>query len=416
MDASGVAYDRDTATSRDGKVIGLIFASHMASHVYQFALPALYPLIHRVEGLSYTQLGMLSTVFFFCSGSGQTPAGFLVDRIGARSVLVGGLVLLSCATALYGLAPSYPMMLVLAAFAGFGNSIFHPSDISILTGSIRPDRMGRAFSTHYLGGFIGFAATPVTMIALGSWFGWRTAILGVGAAGLIVALLVWSQRHVLRDDRDSGHAAGRATVPMGLRKELRVLLQSPTVLSFVFFAFMAMGSVGLMQFGATALIALIGVDATFASSAISINLTGVIGGVLLGGLLADRTSRHEVFAAFAVTLCVALLLVIPAAEPARAWTLFPLLVAAGMCYGVSCPMRDMVVRSIAPKGAAGKVFGFTYSGMDFGSSVAGVVIGMLLDHHMPRVVFICLAMFMLTAVVAILAAKMASRRRAAAMA
>ena len=413
MDASGAAYDRDTASGRDRKVISLIFVAHMASHVYQFALPALYPLIHRVEGLSFTQLGMLSTVFFFCSGSGQTPAGFLVDRIGARPVLVGGLALLSCATALYGLAPSYPVMLVLAAFAGLGNSIFHPADISILTGSVRPDRMGRAFSTHYLGGFIGYAATPVTMISLGYWLGWKTAIFGVGAAGLVVALLVWSQRHALRDDRDAGRAAGRSTVPIGLRKELRILIQSPTILSFVFFAFMAMGSVGMMQFGATALIALIGADPTFASSAISINLSGVVVGVMLGGLLADRTRRHDAVAAVTVTACVALLLVIPGGMPSHAWTLFPLLVASGIFYGISCPMRDMVVRSVAPKGAAGKVFGFTYSGMDFGSSIAGIIIGVLLDHGMARIVFVCIAMFMLTAVVSILAAKMTSRRRAA---
>jgi predicted MFS family arabinose efflux permease len=413
MDASGGTYGREKAASRDGKVIGLIFVAHMASHVYQFALPALFPLMHRVEGLSFTELGMLSTVFFFCSGSGQTPAGFLVDRIGARPVLIGGLILESCATALYGLAPSYPAMLVLAGLAGFGNSIFHPADISILTGSIRPDRMGRAFSTHYLGGFIGYAATPVTMIALGSWFGWREAIFGVGAVGLIVALLMWTQRHALRDDRDAGRAAGNAAAPLSLRKELRVLIQPATVLSFVFFAFMAMGSVGMMQFGATALIALIGIDATFASSAISINLSGVVIGIIIGGLLADRTTRHDALAALTVTLCVALLLVIPAAMPSGAGTLFPLLVAAGLCYGVSCPMRDMVVRSVAPKGAAGKVFGFTYSGMDFGSAVTGAVIGILLDRGMPRVVFVCIALFMLTAVASILAAKMASRRRAA---
>ena len=372
MDASGTDYDHGTTSGRDARVIGIIFVAHMASHIYQFALPALYPLIHQVEGLSFTQLGMLSTVFFFCSGAGQTPAGFLVDRVGARPVLVAGLILESCATSLYGVAPSYPAMLVLAAFAGLGNSIFHPADISILTASVRPDRMGRAFSSHYLGGFIGYAATPVTMIALGYWLGWRTAILAVGAAGLAIAVLVFCQRRHLRDDRDAGRAAGRSTAPIGLRKELRILAQPPTILSFVFFAFMAMGSVGMMQFGAATLIALIGADATFASSAISINLSGVVAGVMLGGLLADRTVRHDAVAAVTVTGCVALLLVIPGAMPSTAWTLFPLLVAAGIFYGISCPMRDMVVRSVAPKGAAGKVFGFTYSGMDFGSAVAGV--------------------------------------------
>ena len=412
MHASRGTHDHDADPRRDRKVIGLISVVHMASHVYQVALPALFILINRIEGLSFTQLGILSTVFFLASGVFQTPAGFLVDRVGARPVLLGGLVLEAGSFALIGVAPSYPVMMVLSFLAGLGNSIFHPADISILTASVSPSRMGRAFSTHYLGGFIGYAATPITMVALAASFGWRIAVIAIGAVGLIAAAVLWFNRHQLRDDREAGRAEGRVP-PGSLRKELGILFQAPTILSFVFFAFMAMGSVGMMQFGAAALVALLGIDITTASTAISVNLFSVVAGVVAGGLIADRTTRHDTVAAISVVACVALLLVIPAATPATMWLLMSVLVGAGIGYGVSCPMRDMVVRSVAPKGAAGKVFGFTYSGMDFGSALTGVVIGVLLDHGMARAVFVCIAMFMLTAVVSILAAKTASRRRVA---
>jgi hypothetical protein len=89
------------ATTRDVKVISLIGVAHLLSHVYHLALPALFPLIHAVDGISYARLGVLSSVFFVTSGLSQAPAGFLVDRVGARPVLIGGMFLITGASALF---------------------------------------------------------------------------------------------------------------------------------------------------------------------------------------------------------------------------------------------------------------------------------------------------------------------------
>ena len=79
------------ATRRDVKVISLIGVAHMLSHVYHLSLPALFPIIHEVEGISYAELGVLASTFFIVSGLSQAPAGFLIDRIGARPVLLTGI-------------------------------------------------------------------------------------------------------------------------------------------------------------------------------------------------------------------------------------------------------------------------------------------------------------------------------------
>ncbi len=59
--------------------------------------------------------------------------------------------------------------------AGAGNSVFHPADFALLNASVNPNRLGRAFSIHGVGGSLGWAAAPV-MYFLDSMFGW------VGAA------------------------------------------------------------------------------------------------------------------------------------------------------------------------------------------------------------------------------------------
>ena len=123
-----------SAKRRDVKIIGMVGVAHLFSHLYQLALPPLFPLIRAELEVSYTSLGLLMGTFYLVSGVMQTPAGFLVDRIGARPVLLGGLGFLAGATALFGFAQSYETMMLLAILGGLGNSVFHPADFVILSG------------------------------------------------------------------------------------------------------------------------------------------------------------------------------------------------------------------------------------------------------------------------------------------
>ena len=41
--------------------------------------------------------------------------------------------------------------------SGLGNSVIHPADYAILTGSIDPSRLGRSFALHTFTGHVGFA-------------------------------------------------------------------------------------------------------------------------------------------------------------------------------------------------------------------------------------------------------------------
>lgn len=389
----------------DIKVISLIGVAHFLSHIYQLALPALFPLIHRVEGFGYAELGVLSSVFFLTSGLCQAPAGFLVDRIGARPVLIGGMLLITGSTALFAFTHSYPAMLVLSFLAGLGNTVFHPADYSILNGSVSEARIGRGLSIHGFGGFLGYAATPVTVFALGSLIGWREALLSIGAVGLLVTALLWAQRHDLRDS-----VVDRGIGPQSFVKDIGVLLQPSSVLAFTFFCFMAMGSVGIMALGASSLIALFGMPAELASGIISLQLTGSLAGILIGGVLADRYARHDLFTGVVVTAGVVILMAVPLLQPASAVLIAALFVGYGVSYGIAQPLRDMVVRSIAPSGSAGKVFGFTYSGMDFGSAMATLIFGAVLDRNEPALVFYLVGVFMMVGVASILCTKLVTVR------
>jgi FSR family fosmidomycin resistance protein-like MFS transporter len=76
----------------DAKVIGLVGLAHASSHFSHLLLPPLFPVFATEFGLSFSQLGLLMSVFFVISGAGQAMSGFLVDRVGARPVLFSSFV------------------------------------------------------------------------------------------------------------------------------------------------------------------------------------------------------------------------------------------------------------------------------------------------------------------------------------
>jgi MFS family permease len=181
---------------KDARVIGVVGIAHALSHFFQLVLPPLFPLLRAEFDVSYTMLGALVSVFYVASGVCQFGAGFAVDRFGARPVLLGGIGLLASAVPA---GPSFRTSSGSSAGArhGRGNGVFHPADFAVLNANVAPRRLGHAYSTHGIGGSLGYAMAPVVSYGLGSLIGWRHALLVLGALGLITLAALATQRHAL---------------------------------------------------------------------------------------------------------------------------------------------------------------------------------------------------------------------------
>ena len=166
---------------RDVRIIGLVGAAHAFSHFFQLALAPLFPLLRAEFDVSWTVLGMLVGVFYAASALTQFAAGFAVDRAGARPVLLSGLALLACGTLLASLAPGVGWMFPIVAAMGVGNGVFHPADFAILNANVAPKRLGYAYSTHGIGGNLGYAISPIVCFGIASLYGWRVALAVLGA-------------------------------------------------------------------------------------------------------------------------------------------------------------------------------------------------------------------------------------------
>ena len=133
-------------------------------------------------------------------------------------------------------------------------------------------------------------------------------------------------------------------------------------------------------------------------------------GVLVGGVIAGRTSRHGFVAGAGMLVTAATAILIGLADPG-AVLLVLVISLSGFASGMSFPSRDMIVRSVTPPGSFGKVFGFVTTGIHVGGIVAPLIFGQFLDHGQPQWVFFYIAACSLIAV-ATVSFGMGGRRKA----
>ncbi len=382
----------------DVRVISLIGTAHFFSHFYQLVLPPLYGMLRAEFDVSFAALGALTGTMFVASGVSQPVAGFLVDRYGARTVLLAGLALFAGATAALGLAPNFWTMFLLSALAGLGNAVFHPADFAILNASVDPRRLGRAYGVHGIAGNLGWVAAVPLSLYLGELFGWRTALIALGCLGLAATVYLASQRDAMVDHRRPKTERG---APIPLAEDVRMLMAPHILLSFGFFALMSMALIGVQTFVPQALTQFHGMPMELAGAALTAFLIGGVFGTLTGGVVADRFRHPEMIICSAMTAfaVVFLILVIPGLPHVLILSVF---VITGMLMGLAGPPRDMLVRDRTPAGSAGKVYGFIYAGLDAGAAVMPPVFGWLLDRGAPRAVFVLMSLVIALSVLTVL--------------
>jgi MFS transporter, FSR family, fosmidomycin resistance protein len=367
------------------RVVGPICAAHFLSHYYMIMLAPLFAFVRADYGVSYTDLALALTAFNVVSAVFQTPAGFLVDHIGARSVLIAGVVIGAAAFAVAGLVHSFAVFIAMYAVAGLGNTVYHPADYSILSRS-PPSRMGQIFSFHTFSGILGGAVAPATLLAMQSRFGWRGAYVGAAMLGAAVLVLLILQRP---DPAELKHRSAPpndgTTAAQGRERGWRLLLSPPILLNLFYFVLTSVMG-GLNSFLIVALGALYRTSDTIADVALTALLLMNALGVLIGGVLAVRSSRHATVAALGLAFAGAAtaLVGVVGASPV---TLVLTTSMSGLFVGITAPSRDMLVRAVTPLGAYGRVFGFVSSGFNIGAMIAPPIYGMLMDHGMPRAVF-----------------------------
>lgn len=391
-----VALDRRAS---DVRVISLISLAHGSSHFFHLVLPPMFPWLKDAFALSYAELGLLMSVFFVVSCLAQASSGFLVDRIGARPVLFGGVGLLVLAALVYSQSNGYAMLVLGAVLAGLGNGIFHPVDYTLINHKVSPPNLPYAYSMHGVTGYLGWAAAPAFMVAIAQLADWQVAFLSAALLEAAILVILWLNKKYLIDNvserHEQSHASSQVVNSAAVPENAFAFLKLSAVwLCWIFF-FLSMASTSSLQsFAPSALFNIYEVPLNIGSYYITLLALGSAGGVLFGGYLAAKLQAPERIVSSCLFITIALCLLLGTGFIPLSF--IPVLfIGLGFGYGVVAPSRDLLVKTVTPKGVSGRVYGVVYSGIDLGAAVGPFVFGFFMDAGLPRALFFGIAIFQL---------------------
>jgi len=333
------------------------------------ALPPVFVFLRAAFGLSGTELGLLATLVS-AGMLAQIPLGEAVDRVGAKWPLVTGQAVTAVGICLTAVAPSYPWLLIGATVIGLGQAPIHPANYALVATVAPAETLGRSFSVHTFGGYLGFAVGPLLIGAAAVTVGWRVglAILGVIGLGYALVLAGWLSPLYRRtiDDRsesatDAAPAYTAAIAVLG-----------------VFFIAIAGAEKAVQTFTPLFVVDGLAAAVTTGSNALAAFFTATAVTVLIGGVLADRRDpRWNIALATAIT--AATLVATLRWAPAGAVTILAAFAVAGGGFGLMFASRDRLVAGLSADGAVGRSFGFVFTADSVGGVVAPVALGVVID-------------------------------------
>ena len=383
----------------DVRVIGLLSLAHGSSHFFHLILPPMFPWLKLEFALNYVELGFLMTIFFVVSCAVQAASGFLVDRIGARPVLFGGISLLILAALIYSQSNGYAMLMLAAVIAGFGNGVFHPVDYTLINHKVSPPNLPYAYSWHGVTGYLGWAAAPAFMVAIAELADWRIAFLAAAALEALVLLILWLNKAYLLDSvqerKKQAHASAELSGNQSPGESAFAFLKLPAVwLCWIFFFFSMAATTSLQSFSPSALLKIYQLPITEGSYFITLMSLGSAGGMLFGAYVAARFKSSEIVVSVCLAVSVMMSLLL-----ASAWLptnmIIVLFMVLGLGLGIAAPSRDLMIRAATPLGLSGRVYGIVYSGIDLGAAVGPFIFGLIMDANLPRLLFVGVAVFQL---------------------
>ena len=382
---------------QDAQVIGLVGVGHGVSHFFHLILAPLFPWLKDVFSLSYAELGFLMTVFFIVSGIGQALAGFVVDRLSARTVLFFGMGCLIASALVLSVAQNYPMLLAGSMLAGLGNSVFHPADFTLLNKRVSKARLAHAFSVHGISGNLGWAAAPIFLAGIASVSSWRMALFAAAFIPLTVLAVLVACRHSLQTE---SAPAAVATAHQGVLPKVDLLgfVRLPEIwMCFAFFVINALALGGIQSFSSTSLRDLYGMPLAWATTGFTAYMLASAIGMVVGGFAASKSERPDRIIGMSLAASGVMALLI-AAGVVPALLAIVLMGGVGFGAGVAGPSRDLMIRAAAPKNATGRVYGVVYSGNDIGLAISPLLFGAMMDGSHPAWVFVLISVFQFLAI------------------
>lgn len=266
---------------RNGSLLSLMLG-HATVDMYAGVIPLLYPLLTDQFDLNLKSVGLVSLCYSGMASLTQPFFGWVTDRSGARWI---GLALMwtGISFALLGLAPSFPVLLLLAALAGIGSGAYHPMG-AVTAAQVIPDNQRNvAMSIYVTGGTLGVAIGPLIGVIVFALFGLGGTVALV-LPGAAIAIFLLLQMRWIAPGLKRQAALARAEAPPIPWGPMSVVVGLMMLRSWVLFGISAFIPLWYDEMGYS--------RPFYAALSTTILLTSAVGAIGAGSL-ADRHGRRK---------------------------------------------------------------------------------------------------------------------------
>jgi len=355
-------------------VVGIIF----------YGFPVFYASF--VESLGFTRAQVTQGFFlgFLIIG---LPSGFLagaiIDRIGARWVIMTGAGLVGLSLLLMARMTKLWQYEALCVLEVLGYVFAGPLANQVLVARWFRARRGQAMGYAYLGLGAGGVVSPMLVNYLIRALGWRHALEFV--ALLLVAMLfpvgIWITRSTpeergLRPDGEVGAETGNTASATTDSRGVAEAVQTKNFWLILLGSTLAIGAIG----GVIQHFILFLKDCGYEASAASRFFTGLLAASLAGrvlvGYAADRFRKKDTMALFYLSVGLSVLLLGAAQQPAMAWTFA---IVFGFSMGADYMLIPLVTAECFGTAALGKLLALIIMGYSLGQWGLPWVVGKIFD-------------------------------------
>lgn len=362
-------------TNTNFKILVILGICHLLNDSIQAVVPAMFPILEKSMGLTFTQLGIIAFSLNMVSSVMQPIVGVATDKrpmpfalpIGLTSTLFGVLGL--------AFAPSFAWIVLAVIFIGLGSAVFHPEG-SRVAHMAAGSKRGLAQSIYQVGGNTGQALAPLItaliLVPLGqkgaAWF----TLVAAMAVILLVYIAIWYSKKLnldLQALKQKGKSALAAENPFSGK-----IIFYLTLLLFLIFARSWYVS-GITNFYAFYAIDNYGFSIQKAQGFLFAFLVAGALGTFFGGPLADRFGKRNIIL-ISLVGTAPLSIIMPFVPQAFA---FIILMLTGFILMSSFSVTVVYAQELVP-GKVGLMSGLTV-GLAFGMGAIGsIVLGYLADQ------------------------------------
>jgi MFS family permease len=268
-------------------ILAVLTGLNILNYVDRNVLFAVQPLVKTEFGLTDTQLGVLTSAFFFSYMFAAPLAGWLGDRFPRKNIVVVGITIWSGFTLLTWWAATYGELLFRHTVVGVGEASYAAIAPALIADAFPIARRGRMLSIFFLALPVGSAAGYLVGGYFAHHFGWRTPFMIAGAPGFILALLLWFLPEPARGQTEAVETSRERSTVLGLLRNGAFITVSLAMALYTF----AVG--GLQVWIPTFLVRIRHVPLDKANAIFGlITLFNGIVATLLGGWIGDRMLKR----------------------------------------------------------------------------------------------------------------------------